>query len=160
MERRSANGQVDATRARLFGKRVALVSCGAVAAWFIVASVAQLIPPAFGTRIVPLAGPEQGSSGSSGASTSPEWRCAEGLRRATAAAGATVTPAGASVPAGPRPGLDSEALAACSETSAGLDALAAYRRLELAEGKLGSSDPGSVEELRRELSAHLPAQMR
>ncbi len=156
MERRSGNDPLEqATRARLFGKRVALVSCGAVAVWFIIASVAQLIPPVFGARVVPLAGPDRGSSGSSGASTSPEWRCAEGLRRATAA-----VPNAASAPPGPRPGIDSEALAACSETSAGLDALAAYRRLELAEGKLGSSDPGSVEELRRELSAHLPAQMR
>jgi hypothetical protein len=155
MERRSGNGQVEqATRARLFGKRVALVSCGTVAVWFIVASVAQLIPPVFGARIVPLAGPDQGPPGSS---TSPEWRCAEGLRRATAVPNAASGPA---TSASSRPGIDSEALAACSETSAGLDALAAYRRLELAVGKLGSSDPGSVEELRRELSAHLPAQMR
>ncbi len=155
MERRSGNDPLEqATRARLFGKRVALVSCGAVAAWFIVASVAQLIPPVFGARIVPLAGPDQGSSG---ASTSTEWRCAEGLRRATAVPNAPSAPAG---PQTPTRGIDSEALAACSETSAGLDALAAYRRLELAQGKLGSSDPGSVEELRRELSAHLPAQMR
>lgn len=152
MERRSGHDPVEqATRARLFGKRVALVSCGAVAVWFILASVIQLIPPVFGAGIVPLATPAQGSSP---ASSSPEWRCAEGLRRATAAE--TRAPD----PGATRPGMDPDVVSACSETPAGLDALAAYRRLELAEAKLGSRDPASVDELRRELSAHLPAQMR
>src|SRR5579872_3003742 len=123
MQRRSGHDQVaQATRARLFGKRAALVSCGVVAVWFIVASVAQLVPPVFGARIVPLAGP---ATGSSPASPSPEWRCAEGLRPA----------ASARTDRADRVGIDSEALSACSETSAGLDALAAYRRLELAETK-------------------------
>jgi hypothetical protein len=146
MQRRS--GHDEATRARLFGKRAALVSCGVVAVWFIVSSVAQLIPAVFGARMVPLGG---SAGGPPAASSSPEWQCAEGLRRAEAfGASSSAT----------RPEIGSNVVSACSQTSAGLDALAAYRRLELAEAKLGSSDPGSVDELRRELSAHLPAQMR
>ncbi|MGH7437394.1 MAG: hypothetical protein ACRENE_17080 [Polyangiaceae bacterium] len=150
MQRRS--GPDEATRARLLGKRTALVGCGVIAVWFCVSSVAQLAAALFGAGVAPIAVPEPASS------SSPEWRCADGLRRA----GALVTPPppeGVDAAAQGRT-LDPDAVWSCSQSSAGLDALAAYRRLELAQTKLGPDDPASVAELRRALSAHLPAQMR
>jgi hypothetical protein len=138
MQRRP--GSEEASRARLFGKRSALVLCSVVAAWFMEASLAQIIPAVFGAAIVPLA---------AGAPQSPERLCAEGLRRA----GGLAAP--------DEPGGDEDsALGSCTESAAGLDALAAFRRLRMAEEQLGRRDPASVATLRLELSAHLPADMR
>jgi hypothetical protein len=138
----------EASRARLFGKRSALVVCGVVATWFIFASLAQIIPAVFGTGFVPLA---QGAAGS------PERVCAEGLRRAGGLAPASDAPSAAA--AGPTDPAE-PALAACTESPAGLDALAALHRLQMAEEQLGRRDPGALSTLRLELSAHLPAEMR
>src|SRR5579863_3502105 len=106
MQRRPGNDE--ASKARLFGKRAALIGCGAVAVWFMFASLSQIIPGVFGAGIVPLA---------AGAPGSPERACAEGLKRAAA-----VDPA-----AGPAegPGAEDVGLVSCGESQAGLDALAA-----------------------------------
>ncbi len=86
-----------------------------------------------------------------GAEGSAERQCAEGLRarRGPLQAEAATDPGA------------SEALAlACAESPAGLDALAALGRLRTAEEQLKGSDPAALAELRRQLSAHLPAEMR
>jgi hypothetical protein len=145
MQRRPGNDEV--TKARLFGKRAALVLCGTVAAWFIVASVAQIVPPVFGAAIVPLAAGSPGTA---------ERDCADGLRRALRSDGtAAETPRPE-----PDPLLDESALAPCTRTASGLDALAALNRLRMAERQVGMRDPASLVTLRLELSAHLPVEMR
>ena len=50
MQRRSRD---DEAQARVYGKRAALGICSVVAVWFIVASVAQIVPAVFGAGIVP-----------------------------------------------------------------------------------------------------------
>jgi hypothetical protein len=143
MQRRTGNDEASSSRAsRLLGKRTALVLCGSVATWFMVSSVAQLVTGVFSRGVVPLA---------QGPTDSPERLCAEGVRRAAALE-----------PGSPPDSLEGVQgdLAACSQTSAGLDALAALERLQKAKEQLGQRDPASVASLRFELSAHLPAEMR
>ncbi len=143
MQRRTGSDEASSSRApRLLGKRTALVLCGSVATWFMVSSVAQLVTGVFARGVVPLAG---------GPAESSERQCAEGVRRA-----ATLEPA----PSHASPEDPQGDLAACSRTSAGLDALAALERLQKAKEQLGQRDPASVASLRFELSAHLPAEMR
>jgi hypothetical protein len=143
MQRKNRDGEVSG---RVLGKRIALAGCGAVSVWFIVASVAQIIPAVFGAGIVPLsaAGPDR-----------TQGRCAEGLREAAVGASTGFAPSA--------PAPDDESLAACGQSAAGLDALAAYSRLRAAEAQLGGKDAratGALDALRRDLSAHLPAEMR
>jgi hypothetical protein len=136
MQRRSRD---DEATARVFGKRAALGLCTAVSLWFVEASVAQITPAVFGASIVPIP---------AGAAGSPESECARALR-------------GGGLDGGPGVAGGPEALAhACSQAASGLDALAAFERLRLAEEQLKGSDPAAVERLRRDLSAHLPAEMR
>jgi hypothetical protein len=124
--------------ARLFGKRAALGICGAVSVWFIAASVAQITPAVFGAGVVPLA-----------AGGDRERECAEGLRALVGDASAP-----------PAIGAQQALARACGGSPAGLDAWAALERLQMAQEQLKGSDPASVAELRRELSAHLPPEMR
>jgi hypothetical protein len=139
MRRRTSD---DAASARLFGKRAALGICVVVSVWFMVASVAQIVPAVFGVAVVPLVMRADAT----------ERRCAEGIQ----AAGATATQ-----PSPEAPGTYADGpIAACRQTAAGLDALAALERLQVAAEHLKGRDPASVERLRRELSAHLPAEMR
>ncbi len=138
MQRRSRD---DEALARVYGKRAALGLCGVVAVWFSAASVAQLVPAVFSARIKPLVAGRPGS---------PEQVCADGLR-----APARGLPGEISTDAAQDP-----VARACGETPAGLDAWAALERLRTAEEQLNGSDPAAVAELRRELAAHLPAEMR
>ncbi len=125
----------DEALARVYGKRAALALCGAVAMWFIGASVAQILPAVFGAGVTPLT------------ASLAERKCAE-----------QILPSASGRPAGD---TATDAVAgACAGTPAGLDAWAAFERLRTAEDQLGGSDPAAVARLRRELWAHLPAEMR
>jgi hypothetical protein len=135
MQRRT--GTEEASKARLFGRRSALLVCGAASLWFIGSSVAQIIPAVFGMGIVPLV------AGPAGTPPSSEQICAEALRQARDA-----------------PDPDESALGPCSLSATGLDALAAFRRLREAREQLGRRDPAALVTLRLELTAHLPAEMR
>ncbi len=85
---------------------------------------------------------------------SPDALCAEALRRA---GGLSTAPASARAETASETEVG---LASCNGSPAGLDALAALRRLQMAEDHVGAGDPKSIETLRNELSAHLPGRMR
>jgi hypothetical protein len=133
----------DEAALRLLGKRVALGLCTVVATWFIVSSVVQITPAVFGAGIVPL---PAGSPGSA------ERTCAEGLRALVQGSAAALDDAARSALA-----------STCGQSPAALDALAVLERLRLAESQLDgrkASEARSLEELRHQLSEHLPAEMR
>ncbi|MGH7296206.1 MAG: hypothetical protein ACRELB_14790 [Polyangiaceae bacterium] len=145
---------LDATaRARLQGKRAALVVVILVSIVFIGASAWQIIPAVFGARIAPL---PDGPAGS------PARVCAEGVRRlATALDRAQGSAGSGSFAASLEPEWASQAEveAACRQSPEGVGAWAALVRMRSAEEQLAPRT-GAIEPLRRDVIAHLPADLR
>jgi hypothetical protein len=151
-------------RARLQGKRAALVIVTAVAVVFIGWSAVQIIPAVFGVGVRPIPAAASGSS---------ERACAEGIRRLELAldrsAGlAGLAGVGAPPSAQPTPATSDEWQDApsveqvCSQSPEGEGAWAALLRLRSAQEQLGPGPAarGELDPLRRDVGAHLPADLR
>jgi hypothetical protein len=121
-------------RARLRGKRAALGVILVVAVIFVGASVWTIVPPVFGANLHPLPAAAEGT---------PERTCAAGVRRLERGL-PTWQDAG---------GVES----ACAQSSAGLDAWASLLRLKAGTQLLPEAE---LEPLRRDVEAHLPADLR
>jgi hypothetical protein len=153
--------------ARLRGKRVALAIVLLVSVAFIVSSATQIVVAVFG-----LGGSTLPSGSLPG---SAEHTCATGIRAlaqtldppggrvsppATSAASAEETPATS------RPGLSPEwdqagaIESACARSHGGLDAWAALQRLRVAEAQSSRLSPDDLSSGRRDVAAHLPAELR
>jgi hypothetical protein len=144
----------DAARARLQGKRVALGIVLFVSVAIIGSSTMQIVPAVFGAGIRPL---PEGMAGSSART------CAEGVQRLDQALDRAVDGAGSGdFSARLRPEWDEESTVAlaCGQSSEGLDAWAALARLRSAEEHLAPDDRGLLAPLRRDVRAHLPADLR
>jgi hypothetical protein len=137
-------------RARLQGKRAALGVVIVVAVVFIGASAVQIVPAIFGAGVTPIPASPSGSD--------PRV-CAEGVRRLERALERARDAAG-SISFGP----DEERVrSACDKSPEGLDAWASLARLRSAEQQLGpgaGTAAAELEPLRRDVSAHLPADLR
>lgn len=125
-------------RARLRGKRVALGIVITVAVVYIGASAVDIIPAVFGAVMHPLPAAPPGT---------PARACAEGLRRLVS----TVDGSGGD-----------DVQRACAASREGLDAWAALERLRSAERQLAgrSGSEEELQELHRQVLAHLPADLR
>jgi hypothetical protein len=128
-------------RAALQGKRVALGVVIAATVGFIVTTAIHVIPAVFGVSIVPVRAGAPGSA-----------ECVAGLR-------------------GLELGLEhgdsrsrtdpSDAVhQACILTPEGLQAWASFERLQVAQQQLKERDPEALAQLKRDLSAHLPSDLR
>jgi hypothetical protein len=148
----------DAARARLRGKRIALVVVIAVAVVFIGASAVQIVPAVFGAGIAPMPSGPPGSSAR---------LCAEGVRSFLDVLGAppprssggakTLRPALAAEP----PAEDWDRVAHdCASAPGGEDAWAALMRLRSVRDQLAYSAGIDLDPLRRDVAAHLPADLR
>ncbi len=152
--------------ARLRGKRAALGVVLVVSIAFVGSSSFQIIPAVFGARIEPIpAGAPIGSA---------EQRCATGilsLVRALDRAGERVSSVASAADdaegmAALRPGLSPEwdgandVRAACDEAQGGPSAWASLQRLRVAEQQSGRIGPDEVRSVRRDVTAHLPADLR
>jgi hypothetical protein len=152
--------------ARLRGKRAMLGIVLVVSLAFIGSSAAQIIPAVFGAGFTPL--PEGATEGS------PERSCAVGIRGLAEAlnrAGARLSSLASAADdsesmAALRPALSpewdhaSEVEQACAQAQGGASAWASLQRLRVAEeqsGRLGREDLNAV---RRDVAAHLPADLR
>ncbi|HTQ41369.1 MAG TPA: hypothetical protein VMI75_01340 [Polyangiaceae bacterium] len=133
-------------RARLRGKRIALGIVITVTVAYIGASAVDIVPAVFGAVMHPLPSAPPGT---------PARVCAEGLRRLVST---------------PETGGDDEVQRACAASREGLDAWAALERLRSAERQLArparagtderSGSEQELQELRRQVLAHLPAELR
>jgi hypothetical protein len=133
-------------RARLRGKRIALGIVITVTVAYIGASAVDIVPAVFGAVMHPLPLAPAGT---------PARVCAEGLRRLVSTPGA---------------GDDDQVQRACAASREGLDAWAALERLRSAERQLArparagteerSGSEQELQELRRQVLAHLPAELR
>jgi hypothetical protein len=133
-------------RARLRGKRIALGIVITVAVLYIGASAVDIIPAVFGVVTHPLPPAPPGT---------PAHACAEGLSRLVSTTDS---------------GGDDEVQRACAQSHEGLDAWAAFERLRSAERQLArparagtearSGSEQELQELRRQVLAHLPADLR
>jgi hypothetical protein len=141
-------------RAGLRWKRASLVFVSVIAVAFIAISVLQIIPAVFGAWIRPLPPASPGS---------PERICAEGvhrlagaLDRASAMAGGPAFDGALQPEWNDAPGVEQ----ACARSPEGLDAWASLLRLRSAEQQLAGRDGEPLVRLRREVSSHLPADLR
>jgi hypothetical protein len=125
-------------RARLRGKRIALGIVITVTVAYIGASAVDIVPAVFGAVMHPLPLAPPGT---------PARVCAEGLRRLVST---------------PETGGNDEVQRACAASREGLDAWAALERLRSAERQLAGRNGSDQElqELRRQVLAHLPAELR
>jgi len=130
-------------RAALQGKRVALGVVITMAVAFILATAVHVIPAVFGVWIGPL---RAGSPGSAA--------CAAGLRDLGLALDQDrpETP----LAAGQRAAVES----ACAGTPEGLQAWASFERLRVAKEQLRGRDPAALAQLKHDLAAHLPSDLR
>jgi len=148
-----SDGEGEERRARLRGRRIGLGVVMVVAVSFIVVSTAQIVRAVFGLGTTPLA---------AGPADSPEGQCALGIRRLVRALDRPVgtdpgSAGGASEPAW----SDAEAVdQACRKAPGGLDAWTALLRLRAAEQQLAQANDEDLQPLRREVAAHLPADLR
>lgn len=153
-------------KARLTGKRVALVLVIAVAVAFIGASAAQIIPAVFGLGIAPVPPAPPGS---------PERACADGVRALMAAldrAGSltlsriSAEDDDATLEARFRAALSpdwdraEEVHAACKSSLEGQNAWASLMRLRSAEEELARRGRIELGPLRRDVVAHLSTDLR
>ncbi|HEY3822707.1 MAG TPA: hypothetical protein VGL81_36330 [Polyangiaceae bacterium] len=144
----------DAARARLQGKRAVLVAISIVSVAVIGSSAWQIVPAVFGAGGRPIAAAPPGSSARA---------CAEGIRTLERALGRAVDAAGsASFQARLQPEWSQEEAIreACAQSSEGIDAWAALARLRSAEEQLSPHAGAELEPLRRDVIAHLPADLR
>lgn len=125
-------------RARLRGKRIALGIVITVAFGYIAASAVDIIPAVFGAVMHPLPPAPPGT---------PARACAEGIRRLVSA---------------PAADADDPVKQACAASREGLDAWAVLERLRSAERQLAgrSGSDQELQELHRQVLAHLPADLR
>lgn len=125
-------------RARLRGKRIALGIVITVTVAYIGASAVDIVPAVFGAVTHPLPLTPPGT---------PARVCAEGLRRLVST---------------PDAGGNDEVQRACAASREGLDAWAALERLRSGERQLAgrSGSEQELQELRRQVLAHLPADLR
>jgi hypothetical protein len=133
------------SRARMRGKRVALSLVVAVAVAFVGASAAQIIPAVFGFGIRPLPPASLG--------TRPRT-CGDGILALAAAIDGS---------GGALPDWDQAAepiARACAASSEGLDAWAALIRLRSARLQLPRDHDAELAALRRNVDAHIAAQLR
>jgi hypothetical protein len=133
-------------RARLQGKRVALVVVIAVAVVFIGASSMQIVPAVFGAQITPLPLAPPGSGARA---------CADGVR-------ALLRELDSQPPAPPADEEWDRTARSCRESPEGLDAWAALLRLRSAVRPTTDPRMGRAElaPLRRDVAAHLPPDLR
>jgi hypothetical protein len=154
-------------RARLRGKRAALGVVILASVAIIGSTAVQVIPAVFGFGIVPVSGPPG----------TRERACAEGVRRLQVALDRAVgagapgdgrTAGGGSFGSRLQPEWNDEAqvFESCRSARQGLDAWAALLRLRSAEEQLALGSRtleefrADLEPLRRDVAAHLPADMR
>lgn len=142
-------------RARLRGKRAGIVVIIVVAVAFIGGSAAQIIPAIFGVDITPIPAAPPGSS---------ERTCAEGVRRLALAVEPPGDGGAQGGPSAPEEWDGASAVEqACSRSSEGRDAWAALARLRSASQQLARRDKrdrADLDSLRRDVAAHLPADLR
>jgi hypothetical protein len=152
--------------ARLRGKRWALSIVLVVSVAFIVSSAAQIIAAVFGFGLTPLpSGAPEGSA---------EHACAVGIRslaRALDRAGGRLSSVASAANddetmAILRPALSPEwdgadaIESACVRSREGLTAWAALQRLRMAEEQSGRLSRDELASVRRDVAAHLPADLR
>lgn len=148
-----SHGNDEERRARLRGRRIGLGVVMVAAISFIVVSTTQIVRGVFGLGTTPMA---------SGPTDSPEGQCAMGIRRLARALDRPVaTDLPSAGPASEPAWNDTEAVdQACRKAPGGLDAWAALLRLRAAEQQLAQANDEDLQPLRREVTAHLPADMR
>jgi|ERR1700722_14750667 hypothetical protein len=147
-------GTDDTARARLQGKRVALGVVLVVSVAIIASSALQIIPTVFGVGIRPMPAAPAGT---------PARTCSEGIRnleRALDRAGAAAGSASFSDRLQPEWDRAPEIEHACDHSSEGIDAWAALVRLRLAQEQLSPHGGDELLPLRRDVIAHLPADLR
>jgi hypothetical protein len=158
-----ADGVVAA--ARLRGRRMALMAVVVVSVAFVASSALQIVPAVFGSGFTPLP--------SGAAPGSPEQRCAAGVRsladaldRAGSRLASVARPTRSSSAGALTPGLSpewdsaGEVQSACTEAQGGPQAWASLQRLRMAEEQWGRLDRDDIEAVRRDVAAHLPADLR
>jgi hypothetical protein len=132
--------------ARLRGKRIALGIVITAAVSFIGASALQIVPAVFGAGIRPLPSSPAGSSARV---------CAEGVHELLLAVGSADPNKAAPPPEWER------VEHACGSSPEGLDAWAALMRLRSAAAQIArSGESVELDPLRRDVAAHLPAELR
>ncbi len=134
-----------ASRFRAQGKRLGVAVVLGVAVLYVGASAVQIVSAVFGLDVRPLPAGPPGSSA---------WTCAEGLL----ALSKDVSPPKGASPRDWHPPED--VYRACAASPEGLDAWAALLRLEKTAENIPSAGPGELDPLRRDLFAHLPADLR
>jgi hypothetical protein len=151
---------------RLRGKRATFVVVCVVSVAFIVSSTVQITRAVFSVAVVPL--PSGALLGS------PEQVCAEGIRglsraleRASGRLSSVASAADdAQTMAALRPSLSPEwdraddVRAACDRAQGGPSAWAALQRLRVAEEQAGRLGREGLSSVRRDVAAHLPADLR
>ncbi len=142
----AAGGEDALARARLRGKRIALVTVIGVAVVFVAASSLQIVPAVFGAGITPIPSGPPGSSARA---------CAEGVR---ALMQALDSPQAAAER--PRDEEWDRAVLPCEQTPGGLDAWAALMRLRSAREEDGCRRRVDLDPLRQQVAEHLPADLR
>jgi hypothetical protein len=152
--------------ARLRGKRAALAVAIVISLAFIVSSTAQIIPAVFGVGFAPL--PSGAPPGSA------EGQCAVGIRAlalaldraggrlssVASAADDTATMAVLRTTLSPEWDRADTVRAACEKVSGGALAWASLQRLRVAEEQAGRLDRDALTSVRRDVAAHLPADLR
>lgn len=151
----AVNGDTDRDeeerRVRLRGRRIGLGVVMVAAFAFIAISSAQIVAAVFGLGTTPLA---------AGSLDSPERQCALGIRRLARALDAPARLDRVELPASERwTGADAVENE-CRKAAGGLDAWAALLRLQAAESQLVEASQADLQPLRREVAAHLPADLR
>lgn len=143
-------------RARLRGKRAALGVVIAITVGIIGLSAVQIVPAVFGAGITPIPAAQPGTK---------ERTCAEGVRGLASALDRAADSAGSASfeqRLQPEWGAAGSIQDACKDAREGLDAWAALIRLRSAEEQLGprAQRGAELEPLRRDVLAHLPADLR
>jgi hypothetical protein len=132
-----------ADRAALQGKRVALGVVIVASVVFIAATAIHVIPAVFGVSVVPLPAGALGSAA-----------CAEGLRDLERGLERDDSAFASRAEKG------EATREACSLTPEGLQAWASLERLQVAGEQLKGRDPAALVQLKRDLAAHLPSDLR
>jgi hypothetical protein len=144
----------DAARARLQGKRAVLGVVLVVSLGIIGASALQIIPAVFGAGVRPIPASAPGTPGRD---------CADGIRKLVVALDRAADAAGSAsfrTRLQPEWALEVSVRQSCRQSSEGLDAWAALSRLRSAEEQLSPHGGTELEPLRRDVNAHLPADLR
>jgi hypothetical protein len=142
----SSDEDAAAARARRLGRRIGIVVVLCIAVAFIWSSTAQITLAVFGYGVRPLPEAPPGSDARA---------CADGIRALSQTLGAAGDPA-----SGHETDRERTAYRACAASPEGLDAWAALLRLRRTAEQTPRAAPRALEALRRDLFAHLPADLR